>query len=196
VEERRARGSLHERAQLAPGATVRDLLERVPAREHQRDHGAGEVLAQGERAEHRDERDRVDADVAAEQRARHGDRQRDEQERRRRCPGQVRRCVDAHHVEHEPAHDTDQGQQRKQPRGHADRLAAAGRDGIRSNPDGGGRNPHARSRGGACRVPGMCGRSAAPLYPSPVAAPAPAPNVASSPWIRSCFSLSDNHAPG
>ena len=59
------------------------LLERVAAGEHQRDHRAGEVLAERERAGHRDERDRVDADVAAQQRAQHRPRQRDEHDAER-----------------------------------------------------------------------------------------------------------------
>ena len=40
-----------------------DGLQRVAAGEHQRDHRAGEVLAERERAGHREQRDRVDAEV-------------------------------------------------------------------------------------------------------------------------------------
>ena len=64
-----ARGPLDQRRQLTPRPPVRRLLQRVPAREHQRNHSARQVLAESERARHRDERDRVDADVAAQQRA-------------------------------------------------------------------------------------------------------------------------------
>ena len=71
ANERRPRRTLDQRGQLAPGTPVRRLLERVAAREHQRDDGSGEVLAERERSGHRDERDRVDADVAAQQRTQH-----------------------------------------------------------------------------------------------------------------------------
>jgi hypothetical protein len=47
----------------------------------------------------------------------------------------MRRRIDSEHVQHEPAGDTDQGQERKQPRRHTDRVAAAVADGIRSNAD-------------------------------------------------------------
>jgi hypothetical protein len=118
TDERHPRRPLDERAQLAPRAPVGHLLERVAAREHERDHRPGEVLAEGERAGHRDERDRIHADIAAHDHPRHRDRQRHEQKRRRGRPGQVRRRVDPEHVQHQPAHHAEQGKQREDPCGH------------------------------------------------------------------------------
>ena len=51
-DERHPGCALDECAQLTPGAPVRHLFERVSAGEHERDHGAGEVLAQHEGAGH------------------------------------------------------------------------------------------------------------------------------------------------
>ena len=48
------------------------LLERVAAREHERDDAAGQVLAEGEGGRDRDERDRVDPHVAPQERAQDG----------------------------------------------------------------------------------------------------------------------------
>jgi hypothetical protein len=70
--------TLDELGELAARTTARNLLERVVTREHERNHRAGQVLAEGDRAGHRDERDRIDAHVAAQQRAQHRPPQRDE----------------------------------------------------------------------------------------------------------------------
>ena len=45
-----ARGALDQQAQVAPGPGVGARLEQLPARQHHRDHRAGEQLAHGERA--------------------------------------------------------------------------------------------------------------------------------------------------
>jgi hypothetical protein len=50
--------------QLPASTGRRGGFERVAAREHERDDRAGEELAQRERAHHREQRDRVDADIA------------------------------------------------------------------------------------------------------------------------------------
>ena len=62
--------ALDEESELSAGASVRPGLERCPARHHQRDDRGSEELPERERPDDRDERDRVDPDVAAEQRAR------------------------------------------------------------------------------------------------------------------------------
>jgi hypothetical protein len=89
VDERGPWRALDERGQLATRTTVGGLLERVAACEHQRDHCAREVLAERNRTGHREERDRVDADVAAQQRTQNRPGQRQEQHRRRRSPQPV-----------------------------------------------------------------------------------------------------------
>ena len=58
------RRTLDQPRQLAPGAAGRRRLERRAAGEHQPDHRSGELLAERQRADHRHERDRVDAEVA------------------------------------------------------------------------------------------------------------------------------------
>ena len=55
------RRALDQRGQLAARARRGDRLERRAAGEHQPDDDAGELLAERERADHRDQRDRVDA---------------------------------------------------------------------------------------------------------------------------------------
>ena len=52
--------ALDQRRQLPPGPPCRRLLERVAPREHEPDHGGGEVLAYGEGRGHRDQGDEVD----------------------------------------------------------------------------------------------------------------------------------------
>ena len=86
-----ARRALEQRGQVAPRAAGRVVLERVAAREHQRDDRAGELLAGGERARHREQRDHVDADVAAQQRPRDLPGQRDQHHDDRGRPGDLRR---------------------------------------------------------------------------------------------------------
>jgi hypothetical protein len=62
---RHPRRTLHECGQLTARATRGRRLERGSAGEHQTDDDPGQLLAQGERADHRHERDRVDAEVMA-----------------------------------------------------------------------------------------------------------------------------------
>ena len=64
-----ARSALDERRQLAARAAARPILEPVATGEHQRDNGSRGVLPEREGARHGDERDRVDADVASQERA-------------------------------------------------------------------------------------------------------------------------------
>ena len=78
-------------ARAAPAGRV--FLERVSAGKHHGDNRAGQVLARRERRRHRDERDRVDADVAPPERARDRPGERHEHRRRRRRPDGVRRTV-------------------------------------------------------------------------------------------------------
>ena len=60
------RRPLDERSQFPPRAPSRRLLQSVSPGEHQRDHRSRNVFAEGERTGDRDDRDRVDADVAGE----------------------------------------------------------------------------------------------------------------------------------
>ena len=66
--------------------TVRVGLERVPGREHERDHGAGQVLLQRERGDHRDQRDQIHAWFAADESPDHVARDRDDADHRGRRP--------------------------------------------------------------------------------------------------------------
>ena len=96
---RDARRALDQRCQLAAGTAAGVRLERVAAREHERDDCADEVLAEGERAGHREERNRIDADVAAEQGLEHRPAERDEQRRCDEAPEGVARVAVAEWVE-------------------------------------------------------------------------------------------------
>jgi hypothetical protein len=93
---RDVRRPLQERSQLAPRPLGGRGLERVAAREHESDHRAGQPFAEGERPGHRQQRDRVDADVAAAQRRRHRCAERTERHRDRDRPDDV---AGARHVE-------------------------------------------------------------------------------------------------
>jgi hypothetical protein len=99
-----------------------------------------EILAEGERPSQRHERDRVDADVAAQQGPRHRDRQRRQQESRRSRPDHVGRPVAPEEVERGAGEDAEQGRQR----GHV-------RPGQPCPEGGGNSGRHAQS---VCRRPG------------------------------------------
>ena len=73
------RRPVDEERQLPAGAPLGIELERVPAGEHQRDHGPRQVLAERQRAGHGEKRDRIDADVTVKQRPADRDRKRDQE---------------------------------------------------------------------------------------------------------------------
>ena len=98
------RGALEQGGQLAAGAARGRRLERVPPAQHQRDHRASQVLAQGQRPGHRDQRDRVHPDVSAHQAARHRPAQRDQRQHGSRRPDQVPPAARDEQVE-EPAEE-------------------------------------------------------------------------------------------
>ena len=56
--------ALHQRGQLSACSGRGHILDRRPAREHQADKQPGELFAEQQRADHRYQRDRVDAHVA------------------------------------------------------------------------------------------------------------------------------------
>ena len=70
-----ARRAVDQRAQIVLGAGDRDILEHVAAGIHQRDHGAGERLAERQRRAHRHQRDRIDPQPAGQKIAHDRDRQ-------------------------------------------------------------------------------------------------------------------------
>ena len=65
-----ARGALDEETELTSRAPGRPRLERGASRHHQRDDRRREVLVEREGPDDRDERDRIDPDIATEKRAR------------------------------------------------------------------------------------------------------------------------------
>ena len=79
------RRPLGEPREVAAGPSAGEGLERLPAGEHEGDHRAGQVLAEGERARHREQRDQVDSHLAAPQGG--GDAERQGGERRGRGGG-------------------------------------------------------------------------------------------------------------
>jgi hypothetical protein len=82
-----ARGALDEKTELTSRAPGRPRLERGASRHHQRDDRRREVLVEREGPDDRDERDRIDPDIATEKRPRGGDDQGDEDDD---CPGSPR----------------------------------------------------------------------------------------------------------
>ena len=84
-----ARRALDEETELTPRAPGRPRLERGASRHHQGDDRRREVLAEREGPDDRDERDRIDPDIAAQQRARGGDDEGDEDDDRPGSPREV-----------------------------------------------------------------------------------------------------------
>ena len=74
----RPRRAGQERGELAPGAGPGEGFERLAAGEHQRDHGAGQVLAERERSRHGQQGDEVHPELAVPQVPDHGENQRQE----------------------------------------------------------------------------------------------------------------------
>ena len=67
VPRHRSRSAIEQRRKLTVRPPVREGLERLAGGEHQGDHRAGEVLLEGERASHREQRDHIDARLASQQ---------------------------------------------------------------------------------------------------------------------------------
>ena len=110
-----------QRGQLPARAAVGRRLERVAAGEHQRDHRAGEVLAQRQRAGHRDQRDRVDADAPVRAASRAPTRPAARAARRRSPPRRRRGVVVAEGRQHQARDDPRQrgaGGDRVRPAAH------------------------------------------------------------------------------
>ena len=88
---RALRGVLEQRAQLPLGATPGVILQRVPARKHQPDDRAGQVLAHRQCGSHRQQGDRVDSRIAAYEAAPNVDCQRHQDHGGQRRPDRIRR---------------------------------------------------------------------------------------------------------
>ena len=106
---------LDQHGQLARRPPVSPLLERVPAGQHQRHHRARQVLAQRKRPGHRHQRDRINTDIAPQQRPHNRHRQRHQQQRSRRRPKRVRNPGLSHRPGRKPADNTTKRRQRDQP---------------------------------------------------------------------------------
>ena len=115
VPVRDARGALDEEAELAAGAAGGPRLERGAAGHHQGDDRGGEELAEREGPDDRDEGDRVDADVSAQQRAGRGDHERDEHHDRPDGPGDVGPALLAEQPERRSGDDRAEGDRRQAP---------------------------------------------------------------------------------
>ena len=86
---RLARRAIHQRAEIVLGTGHRDVLEHIAAGIHQRDHRAGERLAERERRAHRHQRDRIDAEPAGQEIPDDRDRQSRHDRRGREPPEEV-----------------------------------------------------------------------------------------------------------
>ena len=86
-DRRSARGEGGELAARAPEGAV---VEHLAARQHERDDEARLVLAQGERARDREQRDHVGAQLAAQHAPRDADREWRDHGEQHACPEQVR----------------------------------------------------------------------------------------------------------
>ena len=109
VQARHVRGALDQARELAPRSPRCRRLERGAAGEHQADHDPGEQLVERERAEHGDQRDRVDPQVAVDDhRAPDLDRQLGREQRDRRAPDPVAGGVLAEQMQQPTRDDRDQ----------------------------------------------------------------------------------------
>ncbi len=118
---------LDQGLQLPGGPPGGVRLQRAPARQHQRDHGARQVLAQQHRARHRQQGDHVDAQLTPAQPRQEGSEQGDDPERGGQRPRQRRRTRQAEQAQ-DPAHrqaEHRRGQQR--PGGESARRPPASR---------------------------------------------------------------------
>jgi hypothetical protein len=85
------RGARGERRELAPGAAERPVVQHLAAREHQRHHEPGLVLAEEQRPADRQQRDDVGAQLPAQHAPRDGVGERDDDRREHGDPEHVRR---------------------------------------------------------------------------------------------------------
>ena len=90
VAMHRSRRAGQQRRQLAPGPVVCVGLERLPAREHERDDRPRQVLAQGERTGHRQQRDEIHPRLAPDEPDERLPCKRDDADRGRDPPRRVR----------------------------------------------------------------------------------------------------------
>ena len=89
------RRPLEQRREVAPGAGAGERLERLAAREHQGDHRTGQRLPERERARHGEQRDDVDAGLAAPQVGNDGEHQRREHHGGGETPEELREAAGA-----------------------------------------------------------------------------------------------------
>ena len=92
--------ALHERRQLVAGTPERPLVQQLPAREHECDDEPGGELAQGERTRHREQRDHVGPQLAAEHPPSHGEGQRHDHRHQGDRPEHVRRVLRPREQQH------------------------------------------------------------------------------------------------
>ena len=102
-------GALEQRRELAVRAAIRVRLEGVAAGQHQRDDGAGDVLAQRQRAGHGHERDEVHARLTADQAADDLARHRHDPDHGGDGPRDVRGVASIEEVEHTAGRQTHDG---------------------------------------------------------------------------------------
>ena len=105
------------RSARAARAARRSSSSACAAGEHQPDHRAGELLAERERADHRDQRDRVDPDVTIDDhRARDLERELGSQHQHGREPHVTRRSALAREVQHAADQNRQRSHQCEDPR--------------------------------------------------------------------------------
>ncbi len=124
---RDTRCALDEEAKLASRPTGRPRLERRTTGHHQRDDRSGQLFSEDERPGDRDERDRIDADVAVQEAAHRVDGQRDQHDRRTDTPSRVRPAGLADEPQDAARQNGGERHDREQPLLHAAILPAASR---------------------------------------------------------------------
>ncbi len=126
----RPRRPCQQRGQLFVRAPVGVGLEGVAARHHQRDHRSRQVLPEGKRASHRQERDHVHACLSVDEPGYHFARHRDDAEQGGQRPREPRRLVQPHRPQHAPECDPDDRERERyrcEVAGASDRTALAHR---------------------------------------------------------------------
>ena len=126
-----SRRSLQQIGELAVGPTIRVRLERLPGRQHQGDHGPGEVLVETETPNDREERDPVHAELTPREGPDDVEHERDRSQQGRDSPHHVRGVVRAGEPDDPP--DADPHDRAHEP-GAVDVEAGAVHDRLRSVP--------------------------------------------------------------
>ena len=160
VPVRAAGRALEQRGEFPVRASVGEVLEGAPRREHERDHGAGQVLLERERAAHREDGDQVNAGVTVQDAAQDLPADGDDPDRGREGPYEVRGVGVVGPPSQDPADHDAEDRQDQEDRARGQPAASHGIGLTRTRAEIG------RARG-ARRPPSPCGARTRARLPEP-----------------------------